>query len=117
MGDCKDFLVSEVITTGSEKENWECSDWSHLSPYDAQGSMEFSWQVPAEGNEVGCSCMGCLGKSGGVTCSWREAEMKMESLSGHSLGWRAHSEASCRGNCLRAPFSLPLRERWSGVFF
>ena len=43
-----------------------------------------------------------------VTCSSREAEMKMESLSRHSSGWRALSEASCRGNCLCAPFSLPL---------
>lgn len=58
MADCKDFLVSEVITTGSEKENWECSDPSHPSAYNAEGRVEVSWQVPAEGNEVGCSCVG-----------------------------------------------------------
>lgn len=35
-------------------------------------------------------------------CSSREEEMKMEFLYGHSLGWRAHSEASCTGNSLCA---------------
>lgn len=41
MADCKDFLVSEVIITGSKKENWECSDPSHLRAYNMKGSMEF----------------------------------------------------------------------------
>lgn len=116
MAGYKDFLVSEVITTGSEKENWERSDASHPSACDTKGSVEVSWWVPAEGNEVGCSGMGRPGKPGEVRCSSREAEMKMESLSGHSSGWRARSQASCRGNCLCALFSLPLKERWSGAF-
>jgi len=65
MADCKDFLVSEVITTGSRKENWECSDLSHPSTQNTTRSIDVPWQVPAEGNEVGCSCMGHLGKPGG----------------------------------------------------
>lgn len=67
---------------------------SHLSAYNLNRSLEVSWQVPAEGNEVGCSCVRHLDISGGVMCSSREEEMKMEFLFGHSLGWRAHSEAS-----------------------
>lgn len=44
-------------------------------------------------------------------CSSREEEMKMEFLYGHSSGWRAHSEASCRGNCLcAAGFAAPQKE-------
>ena len=41
MADYKDFLVSEVITTGSEKENLECSDPSHPSAYNVKGSLTF----------------------------------------------------------------------------
>lgn len=94
-----------------ELGNWECSDPSHLGAYNLKGSPEVSWQVPAEGNEVGCRHVGHPDKSGGVMCSTREEEMKMEFLYGHSLGWRAHSEASCRGNCLCAPFLLPLKKK------
>lgn len=94
-----------------ELGNWECSDPSHLSAYNLKGSLEVSWQVPAEGNEVGCSHVGHPDKSGGVMCSSREEEMKMEFLYGHSLGGRAHSEASCRGNCLCALFLLPLKKK------
>lgn len=44
-------------------------------------------------------------------CSSRKEEMKMGYLYGHSLGWRAHSEASCRGNYLcAAVFAAPQKE-------
>lgn len=54
--DQKDCLFSEVITTGSGKENRERSHPSHLSAYNQ--NLGGSWHGPAEGNEVGCSCVG-----------------------------------------------------------
>lgn len=54
--DQKDCLFSEVITTGAGKENRERSHPSHLSAYNP--NLGGSWHGPAEGNEVGCSCVG-----------------------------------------------------------
>lgn len=102
----KCFPVSEVITIESENEKQEFSDLRCRNVYNTKRkSTEASWQVPAEANEVFCSCMEYLDKPRGATCSSREVEMKMESLYGHSSGWRARSEASCRGNCLCAAAS------------
>lgn len=53
-------------------------------------------------------------ESGGVVCSSREEEMKMEFLYGHSLVWRAHSEASCRGNSLCAALVAAPQKENSG---